>query len=398
REQEAKDLGIRVGTLDKEVDRLRTPLETDAGAGTPMVFDEPEPWEEPVDGATLLDSLADTFTQHAKLPEHAPDALALWVLQTYSHEAAFICALLLLTSPQKRCGKTTVLALLKRLCYRSLPASNVTPAVVFRTVEKYAPTVLIDEADTFLKQSDELRGIINSGHSRDLAFVIRNVGEDHEPHRFSTWGPKAIAMIGNPAETIMDRSVVVKLTRKLPREKTARLRPKVTFADLTRQCARWAKDNLDQLTKAAPEMPANLNDRASDNWEFLVALADAAGGDWPERARKAAIALSGDDVIEDDSIKVQLLADIRDILAKWQQAYIPSRNLVEKLVALEDRPWCEFGRTGKPLTQRTLANLLHPFGITSGAHRRNNLVFKGYPVEKFQDACKRYIPSVSGKH
>jgi hypothetical protein len=393
REQEAKDLGIRIGTLDTEVVKRRPVEEAAAGAGKPITFEDPEPWPKPVDGAALLDQLVATFKRYAILPEHAAEVLALWVLQTHCHEAAYECGLVILTSPEMRCGKTRVLKLLNRLCHRPLGTANVSPSVVFRTIDKYTPTFLIDEADTFMKQSDELRGIINSGQSREEGFVIRNVGDLHEPHRFSTFGPKAIALIGTLASTIMDRSFVIKMRRKDKSEKVDRLKAKDRFPELFRHCARWAQDSLEQLKAADSEEPANLNDRAFDNWFLLLAMAEAVVGEWPQRARKATTALSGEGVNEDDSIKVQLLIDIRDILEEWERPHIPSADLVEKLVALEDRPWCEFGCMSKLITPRALANLLRPFGITSGAHRRNDLVFKGYPAAKFEDAFKRYIPA-----
>ena len=108
-------------------------------------------------------------------------ALALWVLPCYMFEAWFTSPYLAITSPVKRCGKTLLLIVLGALVPCRLFASNVTPAVLFRTIEKYAPTLLIDEADTFIRDKDELRGVLNSGHTRTTALVLRAVGEDHDP-------------------------------------------------------------------------------------------------------------------------------------------------------------------------------------------------------------------------
>jgi putative DNA primase/helicase len=52
--------------------------------------------------------------------------------------------------------------------------------------------VLIDEADTFLGDNDELRGILNGGHNRISAYVWRSVGEDHEPRKFNVWAPNRL--------------------------------------------------------------------------------------------------------------------------------------------------------------------------------------------------------------
>jgi putative DNA primase/helicase len=81
---------------------------------------------------------------------------------------------------------TIVLATLP-LVPRALLSSNISPALLFRIVEKYSPTLLVDEADSFLRDKEELRGILNSGHTRDAAYVVRTVGDENEPRRFSTW-------------------------------------------------------------------------------------------------------------------------------------------------------------------------------------------------------------------
>jgi putative DNA primase/helicase len=144
----------------------------------------------------------------------------------------------------------------------------------------------VDEADTFIRDSDDLRGILNSGHTRELAFVIRTVGDDHEPRKFSTWGAKAIALIGGLKDTLADRSIEVALKRKLPGEHVERLRhadPEVLHT-LARRCARWAADHAEKIRAARPSMPDGLHDRAQDNWEPLIAIADLAGGDWPKLA------------------------------------------------------------------------------------------------------------------
>lgn len=161
-----------------------------------MVFPETEPWPEAVDGGELLAKLAATCRRYIVLPEHADVALALWIVFTHCVDAVSVAPILALTSPEKRCGKSTVLALLRRLVQRAMAAANISAAALFRAVEAWAPTLLIDEADTFMGATEELRGILNSGHTRDSAFVIRTVGDDHEPRRFSTWGAKAIALIG----------------------------------------------------------------------------------------------------------------------------------------------------------------------------------------------------------
>src|SRR5262249_25407065 len=140
------------------------------------------------------------FRRYIALPKGADIALALWVLHAWTHDAGDISPFMVLVSPTKRCGKTSVLILLQYLTPRSELASNISAAALFRYIEKEHPTLLIDEADSFVKDNEQLRGILNSGHTKTAAYVIRTVevNGDHQPHRFSTWAPKAIAAIRAP--------------------------------------------------------------------------------------------------------------------------------------------------------------------------------------------------------
>src|SRR4030067_297571 len=173
REAEAKLLGVRVATLDIEVKKLQAETPTDTGNGAAVLFADPAPWPVAVDGAEVLDELVTTLQTFIVLPDGAAEAAALWLLHAHAHAAFRVSAVLAITSPEKRCGKTTALALLQRLTPRPLPAANITAAALFRAVEKWRPTLLIDEADTFLRDSDELRGGLHSGQPRDGACGIR---------------------------------------------------------------------------------------------------------------------------------------------------------------------------------------------------------------------------------
>jgi putative DNA primase/helicase len=228
-----------------------------------------------------------------------------------------------------------------------------------------------------------------------LAFVIRTVGDDHEPRRFSTWAAKVICLIGKLPDTLADRSIEIPLKRKLPSESVEKLRhadPEL-FINLARRCARWATDHVDEIRAARPPMPDALNDRAQDSWEPLLAIADLAGGPWPKQAREAALALSGAVDVEGEG--VQLLADIRAVLNGSDlkdSDRISSDDLTTRLVALEERPWSEHSR-GKPLTKTKLAHLLRPFKVVSGSVRLpDGTTPKGYLFDQFTDAFKRYLP------
>jgi len=405
----AKRLGIRPDTLDKLVKAARGDKDKDSNAGgSALEFDDVEPWPEAVDGAALLNALAASVKRHMALPEHAAAAIALWTVSTYivvNH--GHVAPMLAITSPEKRCGKTTLLDWLSRLVERPLKAANITASAIFRTVDVCKPTLLIDEADSFLGESgDELRGILNSGHSRTSAYVIRCCGDNAEPRRFSTWSCKAIALIGkleNRFSTLADRSIGIELRRKLPTERLMKLRHVHAghFEGLARRCARFALDNGAAIGKARPDIPDCLNDRAQDNWEPLLAIADASGGQWPRLARTVAVALSGgadasDNAEAGGSLGVQLLTDLRRYFNAGNANSYPTTALLQFLNEIDDAPWPTLAK-GKPMTARHLSRLLSPYGISRQTFRAGSETAKGYHVSDFADAFSRYLPHNGNK-
>jgi putative DNA primase/helicase len=394
RESAAKLLGIRVSTLDAEVAAKRSKLE-EQHVTEQFAAATPEPWTDAVDGASLLDNLASFYTRFVVLPEGAADMLALWTLHTYAIDAFVITPRLAVVSPQKRCGKTTVMELLDAAACGTLSAVNISTAALFRAIEQWRPTMLIDEADTFLPDNEELRGVLNAGYRRPTAYVVRSVPveDSWEPRKFFVFGPVAIAMIGKLPSTLADRSLHLRLRRKAKHEQVERLRldriGDITEA-LKRRCLRWAQDHLAQLKASDPAVPETLNDRAADNWRPLCAIAEVASGEWPERVKKAIAALAGTDM-DDDAIGVMLLEDIRQIFEGQPDANIFSETLVNTLHTIEERPWSEWGRHRKPLSKTQLAGLLRDFDIRPKTVRVEQSEAKGYARADFTDAWSRYL-------
>jgi hypothetical protein len=206
-------------------DAVEEKADTDERQGRALTIDEHAPSTELVlPGCALLTNLAQTFDAHAALPKHASTALALGTMFSYTLDAFTVAPNIAVTSPIKRCGKTTLITLASSLCQRALLTSNMTPATVFRAIEKYAPTLFLDEADTVFEASDELRTVFNAGHTLRTAMVLRTVGDDHEPRAFSTWCPKWIALIGELPGTLADRSITITMQRRPRGAKLLRLR------------------------------------------------------------------------------------------------------------------------------------------------------------------------------
>jgi putative DNA primase/helicase len=392
RDVEAERLGVRVGTLDDEVKKVRKQTRSEE-FDAPNFLTDPEPWPDPVNIGDLLDRLTEVARAHLVLPKGAAEVIALWVLHAHAHDCFGISPVLAITSPTPECGKTTLLTLLGGLVPRACPASNITAAALFRAVERWRPTLLIDELDTFLKSSDELHGILNSGHQRSTAFVLRTTGDDHEPRQFRTWAPKAVALIGKLPPSLASRGIHIELRRKTASESVERLRSdRLDHLELLlRQAVRSVTDNAISLHAADPMIPEALSGRAADNWRPLIAIADLAGGEWPARARRIAQELGGR---AEQTAGVVLLEDIRRVFVEGGIDRLPSEELAKKLSKMEDRPWPEFHQ-GRPITPRQIAKLLEPFGVRPGTIRRGGGTAKGYKQEDFRDPFMRYLPDLS---
>ncbi len=370
----------------------------DKQQGQCIIPKDPDPWPDPVDGTGLLDEIVEILNRFLVLPEGAAETMALWVLFTYVHDAGQISPYLAFQSPEKRCGKTLALDIMDMLVLRPLNSSNATPAAIFRSIQAHRPTLLLDEVETFIKdRNSDLTGILNAGHRKSKAAILRTVGDNHEPRSFSVWAAKAFALIGTLPATLQDRSLVIRMKRRARDERVERFRhdrmePECVV--LKRKAFRWAKDHFDSLCGADdPDLPEGLNDREADNWRPLFAIAARVGGEWPSRARRAAIIVSAAANEVDDSVGIQILEDIKGLFAKLDRDRLSSEEIVSELAIREDRPWGEW-KSGKPITKHQLARLLKRFEIASKTIKlESSKTLKGYSLDQFSDAFSRYIPS-----
>ncbi|EKE01947.1 MAG: hypothetical protein ACD_21C00016G0005 [uncultured bacterium] len=396
RKQEAEKLNIPVGFLDAAIKNYQQLALVDLDKKSELETGV-DPWEYEVNGNIIADEIRDLVEKHVILSKHQITVLVLWVFGTYCIDAFGIFPKLLITSPDKRCGKTTALSVLNSVANRALATSNATPSAIFRSIELWKPTLLIDEGDTFINNDDgNLKGVINSGHTKDTAYVLRVEGDNNNRHpkQFSTWTPMVIAMIKNPPDTIIDRSVVIKLRRKLTSERTAKW-PFDNFSkleSLRRQLKRWSDDSFETLKNHAPNMPIIDNDRTADNWVPLFAIASLLGAAWLANVEEAFRDLNGSHEKSDENINTLLLMDIKEIFIETNFDKIHSSDLVIRLVELEDHPWSEY-RHGKPITCNTLAKLLSSFGIKPRQIRIGQNK-QGYYLSDFEDTFSRYIPSI----
>jgi len=391
RKEQANALGVQVSTLDALVKKARK----EEVVSPSLPFSEVEPHPEPIDPALLLSEISGTIRRFIVLTKEQADAAALWIALTWFILVVSVAPLMLISAPEKACGKSQLLELIGRMSAKFLFGANITTAVLFRLIEKCTPTLLMDEVDTFIRENEEIKGLINAGHTRTSAFVWRIVGENHEPKAFSVWGAKAMAGIAlekHLPDSTMSRGIVFNLRRKMAHETVERLRHAdiEVFEVIASKLARFAQDYSQKVRLARPNLPNELNDRAQDNWEPLLAIAGCAGAEWVARATAAALKLSGDG---ENAVSTgnELLADIRRVFERKHVVKISTMDLIDALCADEEAAWATYNR-GKPLTPRQLAKQLAAYEISSKTVRLGHAnTPKGYDAAQFADVFARYL-------
>lgn len=343
----------------------------------------------PQNGEGLLRDIVTAVRRAVVTSEAAAISIALWIMFTHVYRSFSIAPLLVFSSPEKRCGKTNALTLLLRLVAAALPAGNLTEAVIYRSISMWSPTLLIDEADTFMVGQKGMAGIINSGYKAAIGHVLRTSKHGVESH--NTFVPKAIALIGELSDTVMDRAIHVRLERKHRDEKVMSVphRGPDGLTMLQARIIRWAEDHRGELASITVPRIEAINDRANDNAGPLLAIAAACSEAWLERAVIALKAMAG---VKSDSLSVstQLLADIRSIFEASQRDRLPTAELLQRLHALDESPWPSYSRGG-PLTTRDMAEVLGRYGIKSHSMRQGEHVMRAYARHDFADAFKRYL-------
>jgi hypothetical protein len=389
----AKRLGMRASMLDRIITAKRRQLgldtdDDDTGQGRAVKITDVLSWHEPVGGDQIATTLAATVKTYAVLPDAAADAIALWILHTWLVNEFMISPRLAVTSPTKGCGKTTVLRLLNKLARRPKRAGSISPAALFRVVEHFQPTMLLDETEKYIEHGGDLHALINEGHCKG-ATVLRVLGDKQELREFAVFGALAFARNGRLPDDLEQRSIIVEMQRRRTNEPLTELREDRTepLHKVARMCARWAEDNATYVADCDdPDMSGVIN-RIADNWRVLFTIADMVGADWPERIRDSAAVLTPR---ESESIGPMLLADIQSAFDEKNADRLASGELCGVLTAMEGRPWAEW-KAGKPLTPNQLSRLLKPFGIAPETIRVGDRTPKGYLRHQFGDAWERYL-------
>jgi hypothetical protein len=352
-----------------------------------------------VDGSVILDEVRAVIAKYVVMPSpEALDAVTLYAAATHAVGKLEFATRLVIKSPVKRCGKSRLLDILALLVAHPLMTANISAAALVYSINPDAPpTALLDEADATFgrglrgdEKAEALRGILNAGYGRDRPYKRYNVSlrvvED-----CPTFAMAVLAGIGDLPDTIEDRAVIIAMRRRDPGEQVSKfrlLRDKGPVAKVGNRLGLWVRAHAESIGGTVPEMPDALNDRAQDAWESLVSVAEAAGGEWPARARAAALVLGLES--GDGQLPIQLLADISQVFA---DAGDPDRmwsaDLVTGLRKLDERPWDDLNGKG-PLDAVQLATYLKSFGVHSKQVRIGDLTRKGYERAALAEQWNRY--------
>jgi uncharacterized protein DUF3631/Toprim domain-containing protein len=404
----AADLENRIEVLANFVAEayaaLEDPPSTDVEADQQQAKeDAPDPLPPPVITG-LLDEVLAFVDRYVVLPgDHERFAQALWVAHTYAFDGAHATPYLLVLSAEKRSGKTRDLEALGLLVAKPWPVIGASEAAIFRKIDRDRPTMLFDEVDALwgsnTERTEPLRAVLNAGN-RPGAAVARCTGEGGSTvEDFGIYCPKALFGIDNGRipDTQRDRSIVIRMVRKTNAEPVERFRHRVADKEaqlLRRELAGWAAGAaVDLLLQAEPDLPLDLDDRAAEAWEPLLAIADMAGGDWPAKARSAALALSGDVDRDEVTIGALLLGAIRDAFGEVDR--ITTIELLAKINADEELPFGGWS-DGNGLDGRRLAKLLKPYKVKPRSIRLDDEVAKGYLRSQFEEVWERWLPLPAG--
>ena len=351
-------------------------------------------------GAALLDEVHAMLARFVAFPSPENlDAVALWVVHTHALDMFETTPRLALLSPEPGSGKTRALEILEMLVLRPLLTVNVSPAYLFRKVadEDGPPTILYDEIDTVFgakaRENEDIRGMLNAGYRRGAtAGRCKVVGKVVETEELPAFAAVALAGLNDRRlpDTLLSRCIVVKMRRRAPGEHVEPYRRRTHEHEghaLRGKVATWVGSVRDQLDGVYPDLPAEITDRNADVWEPLIAIADAAGGAWPKRARCSAVSAVSVSQGDRGGLGLDLLRDIREVFG--DEEFLPTTTLLNRLCDLEESPWNDL--RSKPLDPRVLSEMLGDYDITRGQQRAGDRVSKGYHRHKFEDAWERYL-------
>lgn len=349
------------------------------------------PYHEPITGQELYKALYGLIDDFMVIDEPYKVVFVLWVIFTYLLDHAEFAPLVWITSPEKQCGKSTLLGLFARVADKAITANSITPSALQRVVEKYRPCLLIDEIDANLDKNSPIWGVINGGHSKTANIAIKcNSDNGNALEAFSAYGAKVICGIGAnlPAPTI-SRAIRFVLRRKTKDDKPTKrfILKNLPYAQtdtLKRKIKRWTMDNAEQI--AGVNIPIfDINDRDYDNWEFLLQIASVLGV--YDVAVRACLEICQQE--KEPTQNERLLDNIREVMSK--KTKLKSDWLLNELIENTDWEWANYNGYNMPMNKHQLLGKLKTFGIIQRPINDGNQRYKGYYIEHLTPIFNRYL-------
>lgn len=354
-------------------------------------------------GAKILNDLCSYLGRFISYPsDDARVAHALWCAHTHLMGAWETTPRLAFLSPEPGSGKTRALEITEQVVPRPLMAVNMSSSALFRKVgsDDGLPTILFDEIDTVFgpkaRENEELRGLLNAGYRRGAkTYRCTLSGKTVGVEEIEAFSAVALAGLGDLPDTILSRSIIVRMQKRKPSERIEPYRRRLHAAEgerLRDRLAAWTESIALGAAAHIPDMPAGVEDRDADCWEALLTVADLAGGGWSHRARVSCVSLVSLARDRGQTLGVKLLEDLRTIFG--DESTLSTEHILRELHKIDESPWGDL--RGKPLDARGLARRLRPYGAKPTQVRILASTMKGYHREDLHDAWERYLSPLHG--
>jgi putative DNA primase/helicase len=384
----ARQLGENIDALREEFAELRGEEEERIRRG------EVSPWDEPVNTRALLNDLEAQFGRYIIIHDSmvAP-IVPLWICFAWCHDIAAFSSILIFDGADAECAKTAASKVVAMLTPRSFIIVEPTGPVFYRFVDRVHPTLVIDDADKLLPRRPDLAHIINASWTRGIP--IPRTDPSGNVHLFDPFAPKVlngINLLAHLRPATRSRCITIGMLPKLAHETVANHRHAdrdEAFVILRRKLLRWSIDNMPALDQAKPAMPEGFFSRREENYHLLFAIADLAGGDWPKKARAAAIKLVREH--SEPSLGKRLLAIFYGLFIRHGRLLTSAQ--LEQLVPAEDDAFACYGKFGRPINKFEIAALLKPYGIAPDLihPRGGKTADRGYDAAWFTTAFRHYL-------
>jgi putative DNA primase/helicase len=353
-------------------------------------------WPEPVNTRTLLDEVLSQIRRYVVIHDAAAaDICALSVPFAWVHdEIATYSPLVAIQAADVEAAKTTLTIVLSQLAPRARVIVKPTGPSLYRLIDHHHPTLFIDNADRLLSRDRDLSDIVAASWTRGTCIPRVVDGNVHEFDPFCLKILNGIDLLPHLDPAVRSRCIVIDLLPKLPDETVINFKhakEDERFEMLRRQLRAIA------IRDAAPAMPDGFGGRLAENYALLFAIADLAGGDWPERARAAAVKLDRQHTAP--SLGRQLLAVFYDLFNQCGDE-VTSRQ-VERAALVYSDEFANYKNRGRGINKWEVSHLLRPYNIAPGfVHPRGRaLSDRGYHAEQFRIVFKHYLgkPLLGGR-